>query len=130
MPGGGRLALFGPLRTSSPRREETATRRNALLRIPAADVERIFALSQGTKRVDMLFRVAQQHIISRAVVATVAQQEDYMKRVRDNGGSRTHLRPEGSSSWASTTATGALPAVVARPGDPEEEAPVLPSVKV
>ena len=34
-------------------------------------------------------------MIGRGVVATVAQQDDYMKRVRDNGGSRQHLRPEG-----------------------------------
>ena len=69
---------------------------NALLRIPAADVERIFTCSKfGTKRVDMLFRLAQRRLISRTVVATVAQQEDYMKRVRGNGGSRSSLRPEG-----------------------------------
>lgn len=69
---------------------------NALLRIPAADVGQIFTCSRhGTKRVDMLFRLAQQRIISRTVVATVAQQEDYMKRVRGNGGSRSSLRPEG-----------------------------------
>jgi hypothetical protein len=69
---------------------------NALLRIPPADVQRIFTCSKhGTKRVDMLFRLAQQRIISRTVVATVAQQEDYMKRVRGNGGSRSSLRPEG-----------------------------------
>jgi hypothetical protein len=68
---------------------------NALLRIPAPDVRRIFAPGYGTKRVDMLFRLAQGRLISRAVVATVAQQEDYMKRVRGNGGSRTSLRPEG-----------------------------------
>ena len=69
---------------------------NALLRIPAADVQRIFTCSRyGTKRLDMLFRLAQQRLISRAVVATVAQQEDYMKRVRGNGGSRSSLRPEG-----------------------------------
>jgi hypothetical protein len=37
----------------------------------------------------------QKQIISRGVVATVAQQDDYMKRVRDNGGSREKLRPEG-----------------------------------
>ena len=43
----------------------------------------------------MLFRLAQKRIISRTVVATVAQQEDYMKRVRGNGGSRSRLRPEG-----------------------------------
>ncbi len=68
---------------------------NALLRIPAADVQRIFESRHGTKRVDMLFRVAQGRRISRAVIATVAQQEDYMKRIRGNGGSRTSLRPEG-----------------------------------
>jgi hypothetical protein len=69
---------------------------NALLRIPDPDVQRIFTCSRyGTKRVDMLFRLAQQRLISRTVVATVAQQEDYMKRVRGNGGSRSSLRPEG-----------------------------------
>ena len=68
---------------------------NALLRIPLADVNRIFEPSNGTKRVDMLFRLAQQRLISRTVVATVAQQEDYMKRIRGNGGSRSSLRPEG-----------------------------------
>lgn len=69
---------------------------NALLRIPAEDVDEIFTCSKyGTKRVDMLFRLAQQRLISRTVVATVAQQEDYMKRVRGNGGSRSSLRPEG-----------------------------------
>jgi Restriction endonuclease NaeI len=47
---------------------------NALLRIPPADVQRIFDCSRyGTKRVDMLFRLAQQRIISRTVVATVAK---------------------------------------------------------
>jgi Restriction endonuclease NaeI len=68
---------------------------NALLRIPRGDVERIFAPKHGTKRVDMLFRLAQRCLISRAVIATVAQQEDYMKRIRGNGGSRSSLRPEG-----------------------------------
>jgi hypothetical protein len=69
---------------------------NALLRIPPRDVETIFACSaHGARRVDTLFRLAQRRIISRTVVATVAQQEDYMKRVRGNGGSRSRLRPEG-----------------------------------
>jgi hypothetical protein len=69
---------------------------NALLRIPPHDVDRIFNCSAyGNKRVDMLFRLATRRIISRTVVATVAQQEDYMKRVRGNGGSRSSLAPEG-----------------------------------
>jgi hypothetical protein len=69
---------------------------NALLRIPPRDVDEIFGCSEhGNKRVDMLFRLATRRLISRTVVATVAQQEDYMKRVRGNGGSRSSLRPEG-----------------------------------
>jgi hypothetical protein len=69
---------------------------NALLRIPPCDVDTIFTCSEhGASRVDMLFRLAQKRIISRTVVATVAQQADYMKRVRGNGGSRSRLRPEG-----------------------------------
>jgi hypothetical protein len=69
---------------------------NALLRIPPRDADRIFTCSaHGTQRVDMLFRLAQRRIISRTVVATVAQQEDYMKRVRGNGGARSRLQAEG-----------------------------------
>ncbi len=69
---------------------------NALLRIAPRDVDTIFTCSEhGARRVDMLFRLAQRRVISRTVVATVAQQEDYMKRVRGNGGSRSRLRPEG-----------------------------------
>jgi Restriction endonuclease NaeI len=69
---------------------------NVLLRIPPADVQTIFNCSRyGTKRVDMLFRLGQQRLISRTAVATVAQQDDYMKRVRGNGGSRSSLHPEG-----------------------------------
>jgi Restriction endonuclease NaeI len=50
---------------------------------------------RGQRRVDELFRRVQGDLITRTVVATVAQQDDYMKRVRGNGGSRTRLRPEG-----------------------------------
>jgi Restriction endonuclease NaeI len=67
-----------------------------LLRIPPHDVDLVLNCSpHGAKRLDMLFRLAQQRIISRTVVATVAQQEDYMRRVRGNGGSRGSLQPEG-----------------------------------
>ena len=68
---------------------------NVLLRLPDADIKAIFAPTFGTRRLDELFRRAQGRVISRNVVATVAMQEDYMKRVRYNGGSRSHLRPEG-----------------------------------
>lgn len=69
---------------------------NALLHMPPRDVDIVFNCSaHGTKRIDMLFRLAQKRAISRVVVATVAQQDDFMKRIRGNGGSRSSLRPEG-----------------------------------
>ena len=42
-----------------------------------------------------LFRSVQHVIIRRAVLETVAQQDDPMKRARGNGGARTQLQPEG-----------------------------------
>jgi hypothetical protein len=68
---------------------------NALIRLPEADVAAIFALPSGQQRVNELFRRAQRIRVSRAVVATVAMQDDYMKRVRGGGGARDQLRDEG-----------------------------------
>jgi hypothetical protein len=68
---------------------------NALLRLPDRDVEAIFGWPKGQQRVNELFRRALGRRISRAVVATVARQDDPMKRVRDNGGARGQLRGEG-----------------------------------
>jgi hypothetical protein len=68
---------------------------NALLRLPERDVEAIFGWPKGQQRVNELFRRAPGRRISRAVVATVARQDDPMKRVRDNGGARGQLRGEG-----------------------------------
>ncbi len=55
----------------------------------------IFASASGQQRVNELFRRAQRMRVSRTVVATVAMQDDYMKRVRDGGGARDQLRAEG-----------------------------------
>src|ERR1700723_2337673 len=49
----------------------------------------------GQARVNELFRLVQHRIIRRAELATVAQQDDFMKRARGNGGARTALRSEG-----------------------------------
>ncbi len=68
---------------------------NALIRLPGRDVDVIFALPSGQQRVNELFRRAQRMRISRTVVATVAMQDDYMKRVRGGGGARDQLRGEG-----------------------------------
>jgi hypothetical protein len=68
---------------------------NVLLRLPQEVIDKIFGHQYGTQRVNELFRLAQRRLISRTAVATVANQEDYMKRVRGNGGARTSLRREG-----------------------------------
>ena len=68
---------------------------NALIRLPAQEVAAIFAAGSGQQRVNELFRRAQRMRVSRTVVATVATQDDYMKRVRDGGGARDQLRAEG-----------------------------------
>ncbi len=75
--------------------KEAPLKENVLLRLPNDDIDAIFRSTSGQKRINELFRRAQGRVISRTVVATVAMQEDYMKRVRGNGGARTALRPEG-----------------------------------
>ncbi len=75
--------------------QRTALPPNVLLQLDAPTLTKIFSHQHGTKRVDELFRLAQQKRVGRATVATVARQDDYMKRVRANGGSRTALQPEG-----------------------------------
>jgi hypothetical protein len=68
---------------------------NVLIRLPERDVAAIFAAGSGQQRVNELFRRAQRMRVSRTVVATVAMQDDYMKRVRGGGGARDQLRAEG-----------------------------------
>ena len=68
---------------------------NVLLQLDGEKVDRIMALKSGVKRVDELFRVALGMRVSRAAVATAGEQVDYMKRIRYNGGARSHLQPEG-----------------------------------
>ncbi|MEV6593673.1 NaeI family type II restriction endonuclease [Streptomyces acidicola] len=68
---------------------------NVLLHMNPGDREAVFASKSGQQRLNELFRRVQKRRIGRNVVRTVAQQKDYMKRVRGNGGSRSALRPEG-----------------------------------
>lgn len=68
---------------------------NVLLALPSETLGLIFASRFGTQRINELFRQVQEARITRGVVATVAQQSDYMKRVRENGGARSALRSEG-----------------------------------
>jgi len=68
---------------------------NVLLQLPETTVRRIMEKRSGQARVNELFRSATNLRISRNIIATVAQQPDYMKRVRANGGARSHLKDEG-----------------------------------
>jgi hypothetical protein len=74
---------------------------NLFLHMDPRDRERIFSAKarrgsqHGQAKTNELFRTVQRRIIRRAEVATVAQQDDFMKRARGNGGARTALRPEG-----------------------------------
>ncbi len=86
-------------KTEWPRRGSLAP--NLLLGLDAATRDRIFGAraargqQHGQARTNELFRSVQRRIIRRADLATVAQQDDFMKRARGNGGARTQLRAEG-----------------------------------
>jgi hypothetical protein len=68
---------------------------NVLLSVDDETRGAIMSGKSGQQRLNELFRRVTNRRISRGVVATVAQQKDYMKRVRGNGGSRSALAPEG-----------------------------------
>mmetsp|Transcript_23296 Transcript_23296/g.40342 ORF Transcript_23296/g.40342 Transcript_23296/m.40342 type:complete len:297 (-) Transcript_23296:2320-3210(-) len=65
--------------------------------VPADVTDRIFAGQTGNARMAALFREVQGTPITRDVVEAVAQQRDFMRRIRsDNGrGTRDHLAREG-----------------------------------
>lgn len=83
--------------------KDAALQPNALLELDRDVVDDIMTRESGQKRLDQLFRVATRTRISRNIIATVAKQKDYMKRVRGNGGSRSTLQSEGfiilSGNW-------------------------------
>ncbi len=68
---------------------------NILLQLPPEVVDEIMSLHSGQQRFNELFRRTLGMRVERGVIATVAQQDDYMKRVRYNGGARSTLRDEG-----------------------------------
>lgn len=69
---------------------------NVLLSLDDATLSAVLAPTKGQGRVIELFRRVVGRRIGRNTIATLAQQSDYMARVRDNGsGARTVLRAEG-----------------------------------
>jgi hypothetical protein len=141
---------------------------NVFLHMDPRDRERIFSAratrgtQHGQAKTNELFRTVQRRVIRRAEVATVAQQDDFMKRVRGNGGARTALAAEGilvlghqdndplvaealglpvprKGEFVSARVVpahedrdhpvaiiGGRPWALARPGDPQTPAPVIP----
>lgn len=74
---------------------------NLFLELDPVVRERIFSAKarrgnqHGQARTNELFRSVRGRIVRRAELATVAQQDDFMKRARSTGGARTNLQPEG-----------------------------------
>jgi hypothetical protein len=141
---------------------------NIFLHIDPRDRARIFGAKarrgaqHGRAKTNELFRTVQRRTIRRAEVATVAQQDDFMKRARGNGGARTALQSEGilvlghqdndplvaaalglpvprkgefvsarvvpahKDRDDSVAVIGGRPWALARPGDPQTPAPVVP----
>jgi hypothetical protein len=65
---------------------------NTLVALSDEDRNAVFAHRSGQKRINELLRRVQGRVLRRAIILTVAQQEDSMKRPRD---ARSHLQPEG-----------------------------------
>ncbi|WP_433159726.1 NaeI family type II restriction endonuclease [Kribbella sp. CA-247076] len=69
---------------------------NVLLGLPPTTLAQVLAPRSGQARVTELLRRVTEKRIGRNTIATLAQQDDYMARLRDNGnGARTTLRQEG-----------------------------------
>lgn len=63
--------------------------------LPASDRAAVFAAGSATSRLAALFEKLQRQPVSRLQVQAVAQQHDYMKRLRFNGGARDKLAEKG-----------------------------------
>lgn len=57
--------------------------------------EKIMAPRGGTRRLAVLFENCQEMPVSRVLIASIAAQDDFMKRIRRNGGARDILSPKG-----------------------------------
>ncbi|MEO8261012.1 MAG: NaeI family type II restriction endonuclease [Pseudolysinimonas sp.] len=68
---------------------------NLLAELASDELDRVLSAKVGQARVSELLRVAKGRRITGNVIATVAQQKDFMRRLRDGGGAREKLREEG-----------------------------------
>lgn len=63
--------------------------------LTAAERQTLITAGGGTSRIAALFELVQRRPVSRMQVQALAQQHDYMKRIRRNGGARDILAPKG-----------------------------------
>jgi hypothetical protein len=73
--------------------------RNFWSTVPEDAVARIFAGGSGNARVMQLFREVQGRAIAREVIEAVAQQKDFMRRLRSDAGGGTRDKLAGESIW-------------------------------
>jgi len=88
--------------------------------LPSADRKEIFAAGSASARLALLFSKLQRQPISRLQVQAVAQQHDYMKRLRRNGGARDTLIANGIALLSGRTDGALISALRLAPVGAEE----------
>ncbi len=67
------------------------------------ETKEIMAPRGGTERLTRLFETCLETPVSRVLIASIAAQDDFMKRIRRNGGARDNLAPKGIAILYSET---------------------------
>lgn len=67
------------------------------------EMKEIMAPRGGTERLTRLFETCLETLVSRVLIASIAAQDDFMKRIRRNGGARDNLAPKGIAILYSET---------------------------
>jgi Restriction endonuclease NaeI len=88
--------------------------------LPEAGRREIFAAGSASSRLALLFAKLQRQPISRLQVQAVAQQHDYMKRLRRNGGARDSLAAAGIVLLSGRTDSSLISALGLAPVTVEE----------
>jgi Restriction endonuclease NaeI len=88
--------------------------------MPLSQRHAIMNAGGGTARLAALFEAVQKKPISRIIVQAIAQQDDYMKRIRRNGGARDVLAPKGIAILWGTGDKGRIEKLKLGPVGPDE----------
>ena len=71
--------------------------------ISKQDAQKIMSPRGGTDRLTRLFETCLETPVSRVLISSIAAQDDFMKRIRRNGGARDNLAPKGIAILYSET---------------------------